>query len=91
MTVAEQAEELAGVCATRHHHDLGNAGLHERLDGEGHHRPVVDRQQMLVGDAREGVQTRAATAREDDSLHVPVPTTLSATVTIQASTSSRVR
>ncbi|HEV3497035.1 MAG TPA: aminotransferase class V-fold PLP-dependent enzyme, partial [Actinomycetes bacterium] len=45
VAAAEQAEELAGVGPPGHHHQLGDARLHQGFDGEADHRPVVDRQQ----------------------------------------------
>ena len=51
--VAEQPKELAGVSAARDEHQLREAGLDERLDRVRHHRPVVQRQQVLVRDARQ--------------------------------------
>ena len=67
--VPQQAEELARMCPPGDEHDLGDAGRDERLDGVRHHRPVVDRQQVLVRDAGERVEPSAFPAREDDALH----------------------
>ena len=69
VAVAEQAEELAGVRAAGDEHQLVDARLHERLDGVRDHRPVVDRQQVLVRDPGERMEARARAAREDDALH----------------------
>ena len=69
VAVAEQAEELAGVRAAGDEHQLVDAGADERLDRVGDHRPVVQRQQVLVRDPRERVQPRARAAREDDAFH----------------------
>jgi hypothetical protein len=67
--VAEQAQELSRVRASGDDHDLVHSGADERLDRVLDHRPVVDRQQVLVGDARQGVEPRPRAAGEDDSLH----------------------
>ena len=68
--VAEQGQELAGVVAARDDHDLVDAGQHQRLDRIEDHRLVVDRQQVLVGDPRERMQSGARAAGENDALHV---------------------
>ena len=69
VTVAEQAEELAGVRAAGDEHQLVDARFHERLDRVRHHRPVVDRQQVLVRDPRQRMKACARAARENDALH----------------------
>ena len=73
--VAEQPEELAGVGAPRDQHDLGDPGLDQRLDRPLDHRPVVDRQQVLVGDAGEREQPRAGPPGQKDALHRRQPST----------------
>ena len=50
-------------------HRLGHAGPDERLDRVGDHRPVVDRQQVLVRDAGQRVETAAGPAGQDHALH----------------------
>ena len=70
VAVAEQAEELAGMRAAGDEHQLVDAGADERLDRVRHHRPVVERQEVLVRDPRQRMQTRAGSAREDDAFHV---------------------
>ena len=52
--VGQQPQEVPGIAAPCHHHDLLDAGVHQGLDGVINHRLVVDRQQMLVGDLRQG-------------------------------------
>ena len=69
VAVTEQPEELARVRAARDEHQLGTPGADERLDRVGHHRPVVDRQQVLVRDPRQRMEARAAAAGEDYALH----------------------
>ena len=69
VAVAEQAEELAGVRSAGDEHQLVDAGADERFDGIGDHRPVVERQQVLVRDPRERMQPRARAAGEDDAFH----------------------
>src|SRR5215207_2185772 len=71
VAVAEQPQELARVGAPGDHHQLGDPGRDERLDGVGDHRPVVDRQQVLVGDAGQRMQPAAGPTRQDDPLHAP--------------------
>src|SRR5579859_1529429 len=70
--VAEQAQELAGVGAARHQHHLRHTALDQRLDRVADHRAVVDREQVLVGDAGQRVQAAARAAREDHSLHARI-------------------
>ena len=66
--VAEQPEELARVGAAGDEHQLGDARVDERLDRVGDHRPVVDRQQVLVGDQRQRMQARTGAAGQDHAL-----------------------
>ena len=67
--VAEQPEELAGMRPAGDEHQLDDARLDERLDRVRDHRPVEERQQMLVRDPRERMEPRARAACEDDALH----------------------
>ena len=67
--VAEQPQELAGMRAAGDQHDLVDAARHHRLDRPGDHRAVVDRQQVLVGDAGQRVQARTRAPGQDDTLH----------------------
>src|SRR5215218_2909169 len=69
--VAEHTQELAGWGAPGDDHQLGDAGRDQGLDGVGDHRPVVDQQQVLVGDQRQRVQPGARTPRQDDPFHAP--------------------
>ena len=71
MPVAEQAEELPGMRPAGDDHDLVDARAYERLDRVLDHRPVVDRQQVLVRDPRQRVEPRTGSAGEDDALHRP--------------------
>ena len=69
VAVAEQPEELARVRPAGDEHQLVDARLDERLDRVGDHRPVVERQQVLVRDPRQRMEPRARAAGEDDALH----------------------
>src|SRR5215211_6862791 len=71
VAVAEQPQELAGMGPPGDHHQLGDPGRDEGLDGVGDHRPVVDRQQVLVGDAGQRVEPRAGPPGQDDAFHAP--------------------
>ena len=53
LAVAQQPKELARVGAAGDEHQLGEPRLDERFDCIRHHRPVVQRQQVLVRDPRE--------------------------------------
>src|SRR6266566_2978615 len=68
VAVPEQAEELARVRPAGDEHQLGDARLDKGLDRVGHHRPVVDREQVLVRDQGQRVQPRARAAGEDHAL-----------------------
>src|SRR5438477_3926918 len=72
LAVAEQAQELSRVCPAGDQHHLGHAALDQRLDRVADHRAVVEREQVLVGDAGERVQPAARAAGEDDALHARI-------------------
>jgi hypothetical protein len=67
--VAEEAKEVTRVRPSRHEQYLGHVGHDERFDCVGDHRPIVDRQKMLVRDASEGMKPRSGATREHDALH----------------------
>ena len=67
--VPEVSEELAGVRPARDEHQLADPLLAERLDRVRDHRPVVQRQQVLVRDPRQRMQAGARAPREDDAFH----------------------
>ena len=67
--VAEQLDDVADALAADDDHHLADAHPGERLDRVVDHRPVVDRQQVLVGDDRQREQPRGGPAGEDDALH----------------------
>jgi hypothetical protein len=67
--VAEQAMEILHVVAARHDHQLRDTGLAERVDRVHDHRAVVHRQEVLVRDPGERIETRAGSTGEDDALH----------------------
>ena len=67
--VRQQLDDVAHALATDDDHDLADAHPGERLDRVVDHRPVVDRQQVLVGDDRERVEPGRGAAGEDDALH----------------------
>ena len=68
-TVAEQPQEITGVVSAGDDQDLLDPGVDERPQRVKDHRPVVDRQQMLVGDPRQRIESRAEAAGENDPLH----------------------
>src|SRR5258708_6700786 len=57
-TVAEQVDELPRMLLARHDQHLAHARALEQLQRVVHHRPLTDRQQMLVRDARQLLETR---------------------------------
>src|SRR6185312_6239632 len=50
-------------------HQLRDPGADERLDRERDHRPVVDRQQVLVRDPGERIEPRPGASRENHPFH----------------------
>ena len=69
VAVAQQAQELAGVGTPGDQHDLGDPCADQCLDGPLDHRPVVDRQQVLVGDPGQRVEPGARASGQQDALH----------------------
>ena len=67
--VRQQLDDVADALAADDDHHLADAHPGERLDRVVDHRPVVDRQQVLVGDDRQRVEPRGGPAGEDDALH----------------------
>ena len=67
--VAEQLDDVAHALAADHDEHLADAHRRERLDRVVDHRPVIDRQQVLVGDDRQRVEPRCSAAGEHDFLH----------------------
>ncbi len=70
LPVAEQAEKLARVSPTGDQHDLVHAGAHQRFDRVVDHRAVVDRKQVLVGDAGQRMESASGAAGEHNSLEI---------------------
>ena len=67
--VAQQLDDVADALAADDDHDLADPHARERVERVVDHRPVVDRQQVLVGDDREGEQPARRAARQDEALH----------------------
>src|SRR5262245_35430998 len=67
--ILEQAAEGLLVLRRRDHQNLADAGEHQRRKGVINHRFVVDGDQLLADRAREGIESRAGAAGEDDALH----------------------
>src|SRR5205807_1033337 len=60
-----------GVDAARDQHDLADARPDQRLDRVADHGPVVDREEVLVGDPRQRIEAAAGAAGQDDALQRP--------------------
>src|SRR3989442_21613 len=71
LAVAEQFQEFAGAVAAGNNEDLVDAGIDKGLDRIINHRPVVHRQQMLVGDFSQGKQAGPKSPRENNAFHNP--------------------
>ena len=69
VTIGQQLHDVADAAAAKDDHHLADAHLAQRLDRVIDHRPVVDRQQVLVRDTRQRSEARAVAAGEDQSLH----------------------
>ena len=67
--VTEQLDDVADALAAHDDHHLADAHPGERRDRVVDHRPVVDRQQVLVGDDGEWEEPRRGPTGEDDALH----------------------
>ena len=67
--VPKQALEVGQVGRGGDDQDIPDARQHEGAKRVVDHGLVVDRQQLLAGDERERVQTRARATREDDAFH----------------------
>ena len=48
---------------------LSDAGQHQHAERVINHGLVVDREQLLGHDARQGIKPRTAASRQDDALH----------------------
>ena len=69
LAVGQQAQKIARIAAAGDDQDIANAGIHEGLDGVIDHRPVVNGQQVFVGDLGEREQPAAGSPGEYDTLH----------------------
>ena len=69
LAVLQQAQKIAGVVPAGDDQDVANAGIHQRLQRIEDHGLVIHRQQVLVGDTSQWIQTRADAARQDYALH----------------------
>ena len=69
LAVAQQPQEFAGVFPARHHQNVLDARIHQRLNGVIDHRLVIDGEQMLVRDLGERIQATAQAPCENDALH----------------------
>src|SRR5439155_15459598 len=71
--VGQQLDDVADALPADDDEDLLDAHPRERLDRVIDHRPVVDRQQVLIGDDRQRIQARGRPARQHDPLHLARP------------------
>jgi hypothetical protein len=67
--IGQELDDVAHALAPHHDHHLADPHPGERLDRVVDHRPVVDRQQVLVGDDGQRVEPGRGTPGEDDALH----------------------
>src|ERR1039457_1931019 len=71
--VRQKPQEVARISAAGHDQDVTEPGIHQRLDGVVNHRPVIDRQQMLVGDLGQREEPTSRAPGEYDALHKQSP------------------
>ena len=69
IAVTEELDDVADALAADDDHHLADPHPGEGLDRVVDHRPVVDRQEVLVRHDREREQPRRGPAGEDDALH----------------------
>src|SRR5688572_7775462 len=69
LAVLQELEKVSRVLPAGHDENLVQAGPREAFDRVIDHRPVVYRQQVLVGDQRERPEARPEAASEDDAFH----------------------
>ena len=68
LAVREELDHISDALAADDDHDLPNSHAGQRGDRVIDHRPVEDRQQMLVGDDREREKASGRAAREHETL-----------------------
>ena len=69
-SVAEQPEKITSIFPAGDEKNLLNPRIDQRLNGIVNHRPVVDRQEVLIGDAGERIQSAAGASRKDYAFHM---------------------
>ena len=67
--VGEQLDDIADALPADDDHDLADAHARQRLERVVDHRPVIDRQEVLVGDDGQGKEPGRRSAGEDDAFH----------------------
>ena len=67
--VAQQLDDVADALAADDDHHLADAHARQRVERVVDHRPVVDRQQVLVGDDREREQPGRRPAGKHEAFH----------------------
>src|SRR6516164_3991953 len=71
-TVSQEAQEIARIASAGHDQNLLNPRIHQSLNRIVDHRPVVNRQQMLVSNLGEREKTASRTASQYDAFHRPL-------------------
>src|SRR6266513_3116729 len=66
LAVGHQSQEIARILPSGNDDDVSDA---EGLDRIEHHRPVIDRQEMLVSHPRERVKSRPLASSQNDTFH----------------------
>jgi len=69
LAVSQELQEISGTVSSHHEHDLPDPGIDQCPDRIVDHGPIIDRQEMFVGDPRERVESYPEPAGQYDSLH----------------------
>ncbi len=70
LAIGQQPQKVPRVLPACDHHDIGDAGIDERLDRIKDHRLVINGKQVLVGDFGERKQPAARASRKYDTFHM---------------------
>ena len=69
LPVSEQLDHVADALSADDDHDLADAHAGKGLERVVDHRPVVDRQEVLVGHDGQGKEPGRRTTGQDDAFH----------------------
>src|SRR5205823_9514170 len=67
--IAEQPKKISGVSAPCDQQDFSDTRVNEGLDRVIDHRPIVNRQQVLIGNTSERIETRTGASGKNNAFH----------------------